>query len=320
MMAVRSEGVPEGTEDRPELVSVVMNFLNAEAFLEHAIGSVYAQSYASWELLLIDDGSTDGSTRIALHHAARDPGRVRYLEHPGHLNHGSSVARNLGIAEARGDFIAFLDADDVWLPERLSRSIELLRKNPGADMVYGQSEYWFGWAGDGARFPDRVQPHWFPGDRVVPAPELLIGYLTHRAALPCPTSITLRRSAALASGGFVESFRAMHEDQAFLARFCLHHDVYVADQCWDRYRQHDSSMCASVGHQGRHEEAQGIYLAWLRDFLVQQQTKNQRLWAALRYAERMHHYGHGSWWARLARRTLKTWMRAKVTFASGSLY
>ena len=298
--------------DRKELVSVVVNFLNASRFLEEAIASVHAQTYRTWELLLVDDGSTDASTEIARRHAARDPERLRYLEQPGHENRGASAARNLGIANARGELIAFLDADDVWLPSRLDRGVELLRRHPAADMVYGESEYWRSWEGERAAYPDRVQPHGFSADRVVPAPELLVRYLTHRAAVPCPTSMTFRTRAVRKSGGFIESFRGMHDDQAFLARFCLYHDVYVAHECWDRYRQHDASLCATAAQRGEVAKAREVYLTWLHEFLAEQGTRGTRVWDALRFAERVNKYQGKGLYPTVARVALKSLTMARM--------
>ncbi|HUG86498.1 MAG TPA: glycosyltransferase, partial [Euzebya sp.] len=95
------------------LVSVVVPFYNDGQFLEDAIDSVRAQAFEEWELLLVDDGSTDGSTRVARRAAADHSGRIRYLDHPGHANRGAPASRNRGIAMARGSYVAFLDADDV---------------------------------------------------------------------------------------------------------------------------------------------------------------------------------------------------------------
>src|SRR5918997_1425231 len=117
------------------LVSTILPFLNAEKFIEEAIESVFAQTYDDWELLLIDDGSTDGSTRIALQYAERHRGRVRYLEHPEHQNRGVSASRNLGISHARGEYVAFLDADDVWLEHKLEQQVAILSSHPEAGMV-----------------------------------------------------------------------------------------------------------------------------------------------------------------------------------------
>jgi glycosyltransferase involved in cell wall biosynthesis len=295
-----------------ELVSVVVCFLDAEAFLDEAIASVYAQSHRAWELLLVDDGSTDASTTIAKRHAAADPERVRYLEHPGHENRGTSAARNLGMSEARGELIAFLDADDFWLAGRLERGVVLLRENPSADMVYGETEYWHRWDGHQGRYPNRVQPQGFRADRVVPAPELLIRYLTHRAAVPCPTSIMVRRQAALACGGFVESFQGMHDDHAFLARFCLRHDVFVSHECWDRYRQHDASLCADASRRREVGAARRRYLSWLRGFLEDQGMQGTRVWEALRYAERVERFQGPGWRAMFTRRALRMLVRLRM--------
>src|SRR5512136_946848 len=98
--------------DHP-LVSVIIIFLNAGKFIQEAVSSVLAQTYPLWELILVDDGSTDGSPGIAKSLADQYPGRIRYYDHPGHRNLGMSLARNLGVRNATGPLIAMLDADDV---------------------------------------------------------------------------------------------------------------------------------------------------------------------------------------------------------------
>lgn len=306
--------------DRAGLVSVVINFLDAEKFIAEAIASVYEQSYPSWELLLIDDGSSDRSSAIAMRHAKVDSARVRYLEHPGHENRGTSASRNLGIMRARGELIAFLDADDVCRPQRLEQGAALLRSNPSADMVYGESEYWRSWQADGGAHADRVQPQGFAANRVVAAPELLVRYLIHRAAVPCPSSMMARSRALRDCGGFVESFRGLHDDQAFLARFCLDHDVFVSHECWDRYRQHDASMCAQAARQGGVNAAQQAYLAWLRGFLEERAVRDRRVWDALRYAELVSRYQRPGLGNKVARSALGLFMSLKLALRpSGTL-
>ncbi len=95
------------------LVSAIVIFFNAEQFLREAVDSVFAQTYDNWELLLVDDGSTDGSISIARSYADRHPERVDYLQHEHQGNRGRSTSRNLGISHARGQYVALLDADDV---------------------------------------------------------------------------------------------------------------------------------------------------------------------------------------------------------------
>lgn len=105
-------------------VSVVMPVYNGAAYLDAAIRSVIGQTFTDWELLVIDDGSTDDSAAIAAAHA--DP-RIRLLRNDG--NRGLPYTRNRGIDEARGEYLAFLDADDIALPPRLATQVAFLDKH-----------------------------------------------------------------------------------------------------------------------------------------------------------------------------------------------
>src|SRR6188768_4216465 len=97
------------------LVSVITCFYNEEKFLKEAIESVLKQKYPNWEYLLVDDGSTDGSSEIAKIYAEKYSGQITLLHHEGKANKGLSPSRNLGIEYSKGDLICFLDADDVYL-------------------------------------------------------------------------------------------------------------------------------------------------------------------------------------------------------------
>src|SRR6185369_1059771 len=181
----------------PPLVSVVAIFLDGERFLDEAIRSVFEQTHARWELLLVDDGSTDGSTAIARSWAEREPQRVRYFEHPGHRNEGMSASRNVGLRHARGDYLALLDADDVWLPEKLARQVAILEAHPEVGLLFGAPLYWFGWTGQADdRARDYVIDLKIPTDRVYQPPSLLVPYLRRLAPTPCPSDVLVRRSAA----------------------------------------------------------------------------------------------------------------------------
>src|SRR5215831_13859313 len=133
------------------LVSVIIIFLDAAKFIQEAIESIFSQTHDDWELLLVDDGSTDASTGISRRYAEQFPEKVRYLEHDKHRNRGMSATRNVGVRHATGNYIAFLDADDVWLPRKLERQVALLASHPDAAMVYGPSRYWFSWTGEEVR-------------------------------------------------------------------------------------------------------------------------------------------------------------------------
>jgi glycosyltransferase involved in cell wall biosynthesis len=267
----------------PPRVSVVMIFLDAERFIAEAIDSVVAQTLGTWELLLVDDGSRDGSTAIARAYAARFS-TIRYLEHPGHQNRGMSASRNLGIRHAAGEYLAFLDADDVYLPAKLERQTAILDTQPSAAMVYGASLHWYSWTGapaDVAR--DRRRKLGVPPDTLVPPPELVRRFLRFEAWTPGTCGVLLRRSVVAAVNGFEESFRGLFEDQAFFYKICLDHAVYVESGSWDRYRQHAASCCEVARREKRWSPdrrpnaARERFLVWLERYMDERHIRDPEL-------------------------------------------
>jgi glycosyltransferase involved in cell wall biosynthesis len=223
-------------------VSVIIIFLNAERFIREAIESVLEQTFGDWELILVDDGSTDASGEIARDAVASRPDRVRYAEHAGHRNLGMSASRNLGIREAHGDYIAFLDADDIYLPERLARHVEVLDAVPQVAMVQSDHIMWYSWAGEAGQVDDDfVCPAVTLGDRVLHAPQGLLTGLAVPGLGAGTASITIRREVVLAVGGFEASFRDMYEDQVFTSKIYLEYCVYVLQGWLVKYRRHPGS-------------------------------------------------------------------------------
>jgi glycosyltransferase involved in cell wall biosynthesis len=272
------------------LVSCVIIYLDAERHLDEAIRSVLAQTYQDWELLLVDDGSSDRGPDIARSYAEREGGRVRCLRHPGGRNRGMSASRNLGAAHARGEYLALLDADDVWLPGKLARQVELLRQRPEVEMVCGPTQWWYSWTGQ----PEQAQADsrrelWIKPDVAYAPPTLLTLLLERRIRTPATCSFLIRRRAFESVGGFEESFRGMYEDQAFFAKVYLELAIYVTDECWDLYRQHPESHCAVAEREGRyHPErpnlAQRRFLDWLDGYLAHHRVQEVGLRKALRQA------------------------------------
>lgn len=113
-------------------VSVIMPAYNAEAYIEAAVRSVMAQTLENWELIIIDDGSRDATVSI-LEGLAREDTRIRFLKNE--QNVGVSKTRNRGMDLAKGSYVAFLDSDDLWHPEKLEKQIARL-KQTGADFAY----------------------------------------------------------------------------------------------------------------------------------------------------------------------------------------
>jgi glycosyltransferase involved in cell wall biosynthesis len=262
-------------------VSVIVIFKDAEPFLEAAIASVYAQTFADWELLLVDDGSMDASTAIARRHAELGGGRVRYLEHADHANRGMSATRNLGIEHARGEFIAFLDADDELVPNALEDQVAVLRAHPRVGMVYGPLEYWYGWTGDPEdRARDFIHPIGVPVDRIYEPPSLIAHFVQNVGF--APAGVLVRRELLERVGGYEESFPGLYEDQVFAAKVCRAAPVFASGRCWYRYRQHPSSCCLSAQREGRLEASRRLFLRWLVAYLDKEGLAGSHAWQQAR--------------------------------------
>jgi len=266
--------------DNP-LISVIIIFLNEERFIGEAIESVFAQTYDNWELLLVDDGSTDGSTKIARRYTERYPERVYYLEHHDHQNRGMSASRNLGITHSTGKYIGFLDADDVWLPEKLSEQTAILSSHSNAAMVSGPVEWWYSWDRPAySTESDRVVAARVHPDRVVEPPGLLPAIL--RSETVTTTPALFRREAIESVGGFEDSFNGLYEDQVFCAKISTKLPVYVASKCWYRWRKHPQSSCAVAVRTGKYRDGRLIFLRWLRGYLAENSIDNGEVWKILR--------------------------------------
>jgi glycosyltransferase involved in cell wall biosynthesis len=279
------------------LVSCIIIFFNAdEKFFIEAIESIFAQTYNNWELLLADDGSTDESTAIALHYTQKYPEKVRYLEHDHHQNLGMSATRNLGIRNAKGEYIALLDADDVWLPQKLERQLAIMESNPQATVVFGSTQFWYSWTGnpeDSKR--DRIRELGIPLNGLFHPPKLLALLLQRKVNTPATCSVLIRRELFQEIGGFEESFRGMYEDQAFFAKVYLKASVFVEPNYWDRYRQHPDSSCSIAQKTGQYHlfKAHPTHLAflnWITEYLSQQDVKDAEVWQALQKGLRPYHY------------------------------
>jgi len=168
----------------PPSVSVVIVTYNKADTLAEAIESVLRQSYRDFEILVVDDGSTDDTaTRVRPY-----LDRVRYLPKP---NGGTGSARNLGIAEARGEFVAFLDGDDLWLPRKLEIQMEAFRREP--EIIAVQCS---------AYCVDSQLKKVLEERRCGPARDTLIDFLLFRNLPAFSSTVVIRREIARSIGGF----------------------------------------------------------------------------------------------------------------------
>ena len=265
------------------LISVILCFYNEEKFIEEAIASVLAQDYNQWELLLVDDGSSDRSTAIAKEYAFRYPEKIKYLQHPGHCNEGLSASRNLGIEKAKGDYVAFIDADDVWFEDKLDFQLKALSRT-GATVMLEASVLWNSWRS--ASEPDEIVLVGMPEGIYQPPKLMLSLYPLGKGAAPCLSGMMVHR-AVLSRYVFEESFRGiyqMYEDQTFLCKVYLKEVIFVSAACHNKHRRRITQMVSSVSEHKKYHQVRNHFLYWFNSYIKNQRIPFKRVRALVREA------------------------------------
>lgn len=222
------------------LVSVILPTYNRLPYLREAVASVFAQTYPHWELIVVDDGSTDGTAGCL---ARLEDERVRVVRRPNRSN--AAVARNAGLDRARGDYVAFLDSDDLWLPRKLELQIARLRSQPECRWSYTH----FGIINRcGEEIPILAGGPWFPHEGWV-----LTRVITTEVIAPLPTIVADRKWVA-DLGGFDERL-VYGEDLDLRLRMADRSPVCAVADSVCRVREHSGRTTYMV---------QEIHLWWAR--------------------------------------------------------
>lgn len=230
------------------LVSIIINVRNGAAFLREAIDSVLAQTFADWELILWDDCSTDNSARIIGEY--RDP-RFRYFLSSDDTPLGE--ARNRAIGEAKGEWLAFLDQDDVWLPHKLQKQMALAA--PRLGIIYGRTVLFDDKHGN---LRDYDYTHEFG---TLPEGDIF-SQLFENACFIAMSSAVLRRSAVAELGGIPSEIQTVPDWYLYVA-IARNYSARAVQDVVCRYRLHAASMSASHLHRLRlHREPLSIIRQW----------------------------------------------------------
>ena len=207
-------------------VTVVIPCYNRERFIRGTLESVLSQTYPNLEIVAMDDGSTDGTRKILEDYG----GRIRILEHPSRINKGQSAAINLGIRSTKGEYIAILDSDDLWAPEKIERQMEFLEKNPDVGLVYVN-----GFAVD--KEGKTLYKLFRPGHVEPNSPE--------RVLLEChfnvPSNALVRRSAFEMAGEFDETMRSAQDHDMAIRLAEVTKPAYLDEPLW-YYRRHSETQ------------------------------------------------------------------------------
>ena len=226
-----ADHVEHNTAGHDDLVSVIMPAFNADKFISDAIQSVIQQTYSNWELIVIDDGSSDSTAAILAEAPADERRRVVHQD-----NTGLAAARNRGLAESSAPHIAFLDVDDRWHPSYLAEMCAALDKAPEAAAAFA------GWrciSDDGSPLPQQMLMS------TEQTAQLAIDLKWRNAILP--SALVARRSAVAQAGGFDIELEACEDWDLWLRLIALGSFVAVS-QILMEYRVHAASMTENVEH------------------------------------------------------------------------
>jgi glycosyltransferase involved in cell wall biosynthesis len=259
------------------LVSVIIPCYEQAHFLGEAIESVFAQTYAHHEIIVVDDGSTDDSAMIAARYPA-----VRYIRQE---NQGTAAARNTGLREGKGSFFVFLDADDRLLPRAFETALACLRARPECGFVFGLCELI---AHDGSPLPILQEPSYEEDNYLA----MLQGCrIWHPAAVMC------RRSVFDSVPGFDTSLMVC-SDYDFYLRVARSRPIYCHNNVVSEYRQHGANKSLNKTRMLRHlvsilraqrvlvkgdrpyEEASRIAMRLIKELYVKESMK--QMWAYVR--------------------------------------
>jgi glycosyltransferase involved in cell wall biosynthesis len=209
---------------------IIIPAFNAAKYLSAALESVIAQTFQDWQIFLIDDGSTDNTADVVAPFLDRCGSKIRYIKQE---NRGLPAARNTAIRASESEFLALLDADDVWLPCRLAESFNAMMDRPQAGLSYGLITI---------IDPEGKIGETFEGSKG-PVDGWIAPYIYMRTVeLPCPT-ITFRRRCIEEVGVFDETMRAT-EDRDLWLRIALRYEVAFIPRVLSYYRRSPTSMSA----------------------------------------------------------------------------
>ena len=301
------------------VVSIILPTFGRLEYLRPTVASVYRQTLRDWELIVADDGS-DAETRAYLHTLEADS-RVRllWLTHTGI----PAIVRNGALREARGEYVAFLDSDDLWAPEKLSRQVAILRSRPLCGWCYTAISHI---DGSGRPLTEPVFGPWLPCDGAV-FERLVTGPVVIRTP-----SVLAARALVARVGGFDETIRS-GEDYDLWLRLALVSEVALLDEPLVQVRRHEANYSrnweiAFTGRDDSLEKLQGTVDTDRRRLLRTERTRNaltlaakhaslgnpaqvlRALWRALPYS-----WSSPLWWFALVKMPLRPYVPQRLVDA-----
>ena len=203
-----------------ELVSIIMPSYNTAKFISETIDSVLTQTYTNWELIIVDDCSTDNTDEVVKSFLSDD--RIKYIKNE--KNSGAAFSRNRALCEAKGKWIAFLDSDDLWFPEKLEKQISFMKKN---DYRFSYTNY------------IEIDEFSIPNGRVITGPKKVTRHGMHNYCwMGCLTVMYDAETIGLIQIADIKK----NNDYAMWLKVCKKADCYLLDEVLAKYRKRSGSI------------------------------------------------------------------------------
>lgn len=252
----------------PPKVSINLCCYNSEKYLEETLQSIFAQTYTDWELVIVNDGSTDSTEEII----KRYLGNGRKIIYHYQPNAGLGNARNKASELSSGEFLAFIDHDDLWNPKKLELQIGLFESNPELGLVYCDGETIDSQGNRILRYSRKHQLH--RGD--------IFDELVKSSFIP-PTSAIIRRKVFDEMGPF-PNFKAAEEYDLFL-KIAYRYPIDYVDESLFKYRSHGGNLSRTGSRESLHKEIIAIRQYWMESipYVQKPRFRQIRKLAALAY-------------------------------------
>lgn len=203
-----------------ELVSIIMPSYNTAKFISETIDLVLTQTYTNWELIIVDDCSTDNTDEVVKSFLSDD--RIKYIKNE--KNSGAAFSRNRALCEAKGKWIAFLDSDDLWFPEKLEKQISFMKKN---DYRFSYTNY------------IEIDEFSIPNGRVITGPKKVTRHGMHNYCwMGCLTVMYDAKTIGLIQIADIKK----NNDYAMWLKVCKKADCYLLDEVLAKYRKRSGSI------------------------------------------------------------------------------
>jgi len=223
------------------VVSIIINCFNGQQYLRQAIDSVLSQTYKNWEIIFWDNASTDKSPDIVKEYGNK---KIHYFKSEKTCSLGE--ARNLALKNADGKYIAFLDCDDIWLPEKLEKQISIFSKDPDIGLVFSDALY----------FNDKGKSFRLYGKKKPPEGYVFRQLLTKNFL--CLSSVMMKKEALLNLAGWFDARFSCIEDMDLFLRIAHDWKLSCADGVLIKYRMHQKSW--TYTHQSSFPEEQELLI------------------------------------------------------------